>query len=74
MNQYWSLSTYTAVTALGFVNLFVSWMWLVETKNVSLDTVELDDKLSEEGTRLATNHETVELLDGTEKKKSIRTC
>jgi hypothetical protein len=53
------------------MNLFVSYLWLVETKGVSLDTVKLDDKLLEQEAHLATHPEELELLNGVEKKKSL---
>ncbi|KAI6171116.1 hypothetical protein M3Y97_01063900 [Aphelenchoides bicaudatus] len=74
LNMYWAPSTYVIVANIGLINLFVSYMWLVETKGVCLDTVQLDDKLLEEEARIAAHHdhhETAELLNGVEKKKSI---
>ncbi|KAI6184832.1 hypothetical protein M3Y97_00638500 [Aphelenchoides bicaudatus] len=71
LNLYWPLSIYTIITVVGLVNLFVSYMWLVETKGVTLDNVELDDKLLEEEVHMATHHETSDLLNKAEKKKSI---
>lgn len=60
-----------AVTVLGVANLIVSYLWLIETKGISLDTVQLDDKLLEQEAHLATHPEELELLNDGEKKKSL---
>ncbi|KAL3106914.1 hypothetical protein niasHT_010829 [Heterodera trifolii] len=46
-NEHWGASAYLAVSLLGSANLFVSWMWLVDTKGVDLDAVILDEESAE---------------------------
>ncbi|KAL3078362.1 hypothetical protein niasHS_012023 [Heterodera schachtii] len=46
-NEHWGASAYLAVSFLGSANLFVSWMWLVDTKGVDLDAVILDEESAE---------------------------
>lgn len=71
LNHFWPYSTYATVASLGFMNFLVSYMWLVETKGVTLDTVKLDDKLLEQEAHLATHPEELGLLNGGEKKPAL---
>ncbi|PIO62004.1 hypothetical protein TELCIR_16457 [Teladorsagia circumcincta] len=48
-NVYWPPALYLAVVIAGFVNLIISYFFLVETKNVNLDSVTLNaDPTTEE--------------------------
>ncbi|KAK6744395.1 hypothetical protein RB195_011228 [Necator americanus] len=42
-NVYWAPSLYLAVVILGILNLIQSYLFLVETKGVNLDSVTLDE-------------------------------
>lgn len=48
LNLYWEPSAYFLVTLVGLVNLFVAYMWLEETKDVSLDRVALGGEAKQE--------------------------
>ncbi|CAD6193008.1 unnamed protein product [Caenorhabditis auriculariae] len=48
-NVWWPPSVYLTVVLLGLVNLVISYTFLVETKNINLDAVHIDDS-KEEGT------------------------
>uniref|UniRef100_A0AC34PW22 Major facilitator superfamily (MFS) profile domain-containing protein n=1 Tax=Panagrolaimus sp. JU765 TaxID=591449 RepID=A0AC34PW22_9BILA len=43
MNSIWQPSPYLTVVVLGTLNLFVSYNWLVETKGINLDHVEIEN-------------------------------
>lgn len=58
MNSFWSPSAYVTVVVLGTLNLFISYNWLVETKGINLDHVNVHD---EEGTNV-TAEENVKML------------
>ncbi|KAK6021248.1 hypothetical protein OSTOST_13081 [Ostertagia ostertagi] len=52
-NVYWPPALYLAVVIAGFVNLIISYFFLVETKNVNLDSVTLTaDPSTEESVML----------------------
>ncbi|KAH7719789.1 Protein K11D9.3 [Aphelenchoides avenae] len=58
LNVYWEPSAYVLVTLVGLVNLSVAYMWLEETKDVSLAQVGLgaevkQDAVAEQETMLA---------------------
>ena len=40
-------SAYYIVLALGIVNLIISYKWLIETKNINLDHVDVRDESTE---------------------------
>ncbi|KHJ94711.1 hypothetical protein OESDEN_05357 [Oesophagostomum dentatum] len=42
MNNFWPPSVYFSVFVLGTVNLFVSYNFLIETKGVDLDDVNIE--------------------------------
>ena len=43
MSSFWQPSAYLTVVVLGIFNLFISYNWLVETKGINLDRVEIKD-------------------------------
>uniref|UniRef100_A0A0N5CH61 MFS domain-containing protein n=1 Tax=Strongyloides papillosus TaxID=174720 RepID=A0A0N5CH61_STREA len=43
-NSYWSPMTYFIVAVLGSMSLFISYLFLKETKNIALDRVHLTEK------------------------------
>lgn len=61
LNLFWPFATYLSVTVIGLVNFLVSYLWLVETKGVSLDGVKLDNDLHREEVKKA-SPEVTELL------------
>ncbi|KAL3116308.1 hypothetical protein niasHT_002391 [Heterodera trifolii] len=55
LNSFWAVSVYLAVALLGTLNLTVSFLWLVETKGINLDSVRLaqveaEDEADDNGT------------------------
>ncbi|KJH45815.1 hypothetical protein DICVIV_08139 [Dictyocaulus viviparus] len=54
-NVYWAPSLYLAVVILGVMNLVISYFFLVETKNVNLDHVTLDEEPTVEETLMLGN-------------------
>ncbi|CAD5217765.1 unnamed protein product [Bursaphelenchus okinawaensis] len=64
LNSFWAPSAYLTVCSLGLINLIISYLWLVETKGVVLDKVNLDMT----GTEIKEDPENVEMLSKDEKQ------
>jgi len=47
MSSFWQPSAYLTVVVLGIFNLFISYNWLVETKGINLDRVEIKDDIED---------------------------
>lgn len=60
-NHFWAPSAYVTVVLLGIVNLTVSYIWLVETKNVNLDKVKLETVNADELDKMLPETNAVEL-------------
>lgn len=45
LNTFWAPSAYLAVVLLGSLNLLVSYLFLIETKNINLDNVDIHKSL-----------------------------
>ncbi|CAD5222373.1 unnamed protein product [Bursaphelenchus xylophilus] len=58
LNSVWAPSAYLTVCLLGLINLIISYLWLVETKGVVLDKVQLDENAA----TLKEDHESVEMI------------
>uniref|UniRef100_A0A0N5A5R8 MFS domain-containing protein n=1 Tax=Parastrongyloides trichosuri TaxID=131310 RepID=A0A0N5A5R8_PARTI len=48
LNNYWSPTMYLIVAGLGIVNFIVSYFFLIETKNINLDNVFVDEAFQTE--------------------------
>lgn len=56
------------VVVLGTVNVFISYAWLVETKGIVLDKVEIKDEKEERDKSAATNGELSKIIAENEEK------
>ncbi|KHJ78851.1 hypothetical protein OESDEN_21523 [Oesophagostomum dentatum] len=60
-NVYWAPSLYLTVVILGLMNLMISYFFLVETKNVNLDSVTLDETPTADETPMLENGESAKI-------------
>ncbi|CAJ0941420.1 unnamed protein product, partial [Mesorhabditis belari] len=42
--QFWSPAVYVTVFILGAINFFVAFFWLTETKNINLESLDVDEE------------------------------
>ncbi|CAJ0941320.1 unnamed protein product, partial [Mesorhabditis belari] len=61
LNTIWPPSVFLAVTIVGVINLFVSYFFLVETKNVNLDNVTMGERPEEGSPMLVKEQKTDDL-------------
>uniref|UniRef100_A0A183CEE8 MFS domain-containing protein n=1 Tax=Globodera pallida TaxID=36090 RepID=A0A183CEE8_GLOPA len=73
-NEHWGASAYLAVALLGSANLLVSWLWLVDTKGVDLDAIDLDGESDgSDGEGQERNKSWAKIADGQKEKEKFLT-